>query len=141
MSDVPLFGRVEECLARVEAAIEGLRHSQNLTIGATLGVGAILAAFIIASGIDGLQRIDAIDARLNTVDAKLNTIETTIDRKIDQKFDAFATRFSEEAARNRQELISVATAIGNAITAARQPAVPPVPPGTTGGGGPVPAPR
>jgi hypothetical protein len=45
-----------ERIARVEAAIEGLRHSQNLTIGAT----AILAAFVVGFGIYGLQKIDQI---------------------------------------------------------------------------------
>lgn len=167
VSDVPLSGMVVERLARVEVAIDGLRHSQNLTIGATVGIGAILAGFIIAFGIYGLQRIDALDAKLNTFDAKLNTfdaklntfdakfntfdaklntVEARIDRKIDQKFDAFAARFSEEAARNRQELIGIATAIGNAITAARPP--PPgnpsgsaVPPGPIGGGSSPPGPR
>jgi hypothetical protein len=132
MSDVPLSGRVEERLARVEVAIEGLRHSQNLTIGATIGVGAILAAFIIAFGMYGLQRIDAVETKLNArIDA--------VDAKIDQKFDALAARFSEESARTRQELTGIATAISSAITAARQPA--PVPPGTSGGGSPPPAPR
>jgi hypothetical protein len=101
MSDVPLSGSLAERLARVESAIEGLHHSQNLAIGATVGVGAILAGFIIAFGIYGLQRLDAIDARLSgqidSVDAKLGSVES----RIDQKFDAFAARFSEESARNR----------------------------------------
>jgi hypothetical protein len=43
-----------ERIARLEAAIEGLRHSQNLTTGAT----AMVAAVIIGIGIYGLQRID-----------------------------------------------------------------------------------
>jgi hypothetical protein len=132
MSDVPLSGTVLERLSRVEAAIDGLRHSQNLTIGATIGVGAILAAFIIAFGIYGLQRMDALDAKLN---ARIDSV----DAKIDQKFDAFAARFSEESARNRQEL----TAIGSAITAARQPPPgnAPGPPSPTGGSSSPPAPR
>jgi hypothetical protein len=134
MSDVALSGTVVDRLVRVEAAIEGLRHSQNLTIGATVGIGAILAGFIVAFGIYGLQRIDAVDA-------KLNSVESRLDQKIDQKFDAFAARFSEESARNRQELTGIATAISTAITAARQPPpAPPVPP-VSGGGGPPSGPR
>ncbi|HEX2151892.1 MAG TPA: hypothetical protein VHG31_07845 [Stellaceae bacterium] len=89
-------------MARVETAIEGLRHSQNLTIAATAGVGAILAAFIIAFGIYGLQRID------------------TVYIKIDQKFDALSARIIEESARTRQDLVGITTAIANSITAARQ---------------------
>lgn len=103
-----------ERLSRVEAAIEGLRHSQNLTIGAMAAVGGILAAFIIGFGIYGLQ-------------------------KIDQTQDSI----SREAAATRQELVGVATAIANSITATRQiqppiavapaptmppPASPPAPP-------------
>jgi hypothetical protein len=38
----------------VEAAIEGLRHSQNLTIGAI----GVLAAFILGFGVCGLQKVD-----------------------------------------------------------------------------------
>jgi hypothetical protein len=80
-----------ERLARVEAAIDGLRHSQNLTIGATVGVGAIIAAFIIGFGIYTLQRVDQTQAAI-----------------------------SNEAAQTRQELIGIATAISNSITATKQ---------------------
>jgi hypothetical protein len=76
-----------ERIARLEAAIEGLRHSQNLTVGATATVGAIL----IALSVYGLQRID-------------QTRES----------------ISREASATRQELVGVATAIANSITAARQ---------------------
>jgi hypothetical protein len=82
---------IGERIARVEAAIEGLRHSQNLTIGATAAIGGILAAVIIGFSIYGLQ-------------------------KIDQTQDSI----SREAAATRQELVGVATAIANSITAARQ---------------------
>jgi hypothetical protein len=78
-------------IARLEAAIEGLRHSQNLTIGATAMVGAILAAFIIGFGVYGLQRIDQTQQSI-----------------------------SREAAATRQDLVGVTTAIANSITAARQ---------------------
>jgi hypothetical protein len=98
-----------ERLARVEAAIEGLRHSQNLTIAATVGVGAILAGFIIVFGIYGLQRIDAVDS------------------KIDQKFDTLSAWMADESARTRQDLVGIATAIANSITAARQMQPPPAP--------------
>jgi hypothetical protein len=99
-----------ERLARVEASIEGLRHSQNLTIAATVGVGAMIAGFIIAFGIYGLQRIDAVD------------------NKIDTKLDALTARIADESARTRQDLIGITTAISNSITAARQMQAPPPPP-------------
>jgi hypothetical protein len=112
----PGMDNIGERLAKVETAIEGLRHSQNLTIAATAGVGAILAGFIIAFGIYGLQRID------------------TVDSKIDQKFDALSARMdtlsarmSDEAARTRQDLVGITTAIANSITAARQIQPPPAP--------------
>jgi hypothetical protein len=80
-----------ERLAKVEASIDGLRHSQNLTIGATVGVGGIIAAFIIGFGAYTLQRIDQTQATI-----------------------------SNEAAQTRQELIGITTAISNAITATKQ---------------------
>jgi len=136
MSDMPLSGMLVQRRAGVEAAIEALRQSRNLTIAATAGVGAILAGFIIAFGIYGLQRLGAIDARLyariDAVDSKLDTVTSRLDQKIDQKFDALAARFSEESARNRQELVGIATAISNSITAARQP-----PPGSPSSGAPT----
>ena len=89
-------------IARVETAIEGLRHSQNLTIGATAAIGGILAAMIVGFGIYGLQRIDQTQSLI-----------------------------AREAAATRQELVGVTPAIANSITAARQMppiGVTPVPP-------------
>jgi hypothetical protein len=97
---------VAERLAKVEAAIDGLRHAQTLTIGATLGAAALLAGFVVAFGVYSLQRIDAVD------------------NKLDAKFDTLTTRMTDEAARTRQDLIGIATAISNSITATRQPAPP-----------------
>jgi hypothetical protein len=98
-----------ERMARVEAAVEGLRHSQNLTIGFTAAVGTILAAVVIGFSTYILQRIDQTQASIST-----------------------------EAAATRQELVGVATAIANSITAAREmrPPVIVVPPTNT-----PPAPR
>jgi hypothetical protein len=76
-----------ERIARVEAAIDGLRHSQNMSMGAM----ALFAAIVIGLLVYGLQRID-------------QTQET----------------ISREAAATRQELVGVANAIANSITAARQ---------------------
>jgi uncharacterized protein HemX len=103
-----------ERIARVEAAIEGLRHSQNLTIGAI----AILTAFVIGFGIYGLQRIDQTQ------------------QSISQMQEQMQESISREAAATRQELVGVATAIANSITAAREmqpvvampgPSAPPAP--------------
>ncbi len=77
-----------ERIARVEAAIEGLRHSQNLTIGATAAIGGILAAMIVGFGVYGSRRID------QTQEAISQTREA----------------ISREAAATRQELVGVATA-------------------------------
>jgi hypothetical protein len=80
-----------ERIARLEAAVEGLRHSQNLTTGAMATVGAILAAVIIGFSVYGLQRVDQTQESI-----------------------------SREAAATRQELVGVVTAIANSITAARE---------------------
>jgi hypothetical protein len=110
-TDPPGMDGIDGRLARVEAAIEGLRHSQNLTIGAMVGIGALLAGFIVAFGIYGLQRVDAVDT------------------KIDAKFDALGRRMSEESAHTRQDLIGITAVISNSITAARQMQAPqPTPP-------------
>jgi hypothetical protein len=79
-----------ERIARLEAAIEGLRHSQNLTIGATAAIGGILAAMIIGFGVYSLQRIDQTQESI-----------------------------SREAAATRQDLVGVATAIANSISPRR----------------------
>lgn len=111
----PMPNDLAERIARLEAAIEGLRHSQNLIIGATAAIGGILAAMIVGFGVYGLQRIDQVQKSI-----------------------------SLEAASTRQELVGVATAIANSITAARQmqppviviPGVSAVPPSS-----PSPSPR
>jgi len=102
-----------ERLARVEAAIDGLRHSQNLTIGATVGVGAIITAFIIGFGIYTLQRVDQTQSTVA----------------------GLPDRISEEAARSRQDIIGITTAITNSITATRQvqPQIVVVPSSSTSG--------
>ncbi len=78
-------------MGRLEAVVEGLRHSQNLTIGATAMVGGILAAIIVGFGVYGLQRIDQTQESI-----------------------------SREADATRQELVGVTSAIANSITAARE---------------------
>jgi len=81
-------------LARVEVAVEGLRHSQNLTMGAL----AVLSAVVIGFSIYILQRIDRLQDRIDQTQASI----------------------TREAAATRQELVGVTTAIANAITAARE---------------------
>jgi hypothetical protein len=82
---------IEARLIRLEAAVEGLRHSQNLLTGATAAIGTILAAIVIGFGAYGLQRIDQTQQSI-----------------------------FHEAATTRQELVGVTNAIANSITAARE---------------------
>ena len=49
----PPMANTDERIGRIEGAIEGLKHSQNLMVITVLGIGAILAAL----GVYGLQRI------------------------------------------------------------------------------------
>ena len=93
-------------LARLEEAISGLRHSQNLTIGATVGVGGIITAVIVALGVYSLQRVDSLNDRIAT---EANGIRTEI---------------ASSATNTRSELVALVTAISNTITAARQAPTP-----------------
>jgi hypothetical protein len=63
----------DERIGRLEEAVEGMRHSQNLTIGATVGVGAILAAFVIGFGIYILQKVDTLDDKVNKLPAQISS--------------------------------------------------------------------
>ena len=59
-------GRELYILNGLKMAIEGLRHSQNMTLTAVIGIGVILAALAIYI----LQRIDSLPgefARINTM--------------------------------------------------------------------------
>jgi hypothetical protein len=56
-------------IGRIESAIEGLKHSQNLMAAAVLGVGAILAGL----GVYGLQRIDTLSDRVNALPSQISS--------------------------------------------------------------------
>jgi tRNA dimethylallyltransferase len=71
-----------ERLARVEAAIEGFRHSQNLTIGATAMVGALL----VGLSIYGLQRIDQTQESIAR-EAAADATGTRRGHECDREFD------------------------------------------------------
>lgn len=79
-------GMFDERIGRLEGAVEGLRHSQNLTIGATVGVGAILAAVVVGFGIYTLQRVDALADKVNAlpgqISAELRDITKTLAESI-----------------------------------------------------------
>jgi hypothetical protein len=50
-------------IAKVEAVVEGLRHSQNLTLAAVVGVGAIIGALMIY----GFTRTDQLAERIAAI--------------------------------------------------------------------------
>jgi hypothetical protein len=68
--------RLEIAVARLEGAFEGLRHSQNLTIGALGLVGTVISAIVISFGIYTLQRIDALPADFERLNATLSSAIT-----------------------------------------------------------------
>lgn len=76
--DGSLMSNANERIGKIEAAIEGLRNSQNLTVGAVVGVGAIL----VALGVYTLQRIDSLSDRVNAlpfeISSELRDITKTI---------------------------------------------------------------
>lgn len=76
-------GTMGERLARLEGAfsnfsevVGGLRHAQNLLLVAVVGVGAILATFIIGFGIYTAQRIDALPTEFEQINSTLSNAIT-----------------------------------------------------------------
>src|SRR5208282_640595 len=67
--DGSLMSNANERIGKIEAAIEGLRNSQNLTVGAVVGVGAIL----VALGVYTLQRIDSLSDRVNALPFEISS--------------------------------------------------------------------
>ena len=63
MSGDERIGRLEGAFNGMKLAIDGLRHSQNMMMITSLGVGTILAAFVVGFGVYTLQRIDSADSR------------------------------------------------------------------------------
>lgn len=60
---------INEKIGRLDGAIEGLRHSQHLTVISVLGAGAIL----IAIGVYTLQRIDSLYDRVNAIPGEISS--------------------------------------------------------------------
>lgn len=56
-----------ERLSRLEGSLDGMRHAQNMTFGAVLGVGAILAALMIYM----VHRIDNLPNKLDSISRSL----------------------------------------------------------------------
>jgi hypothetical protein len=65
----PPMANADERIGRIEGAIEGLKHSQNLMIVSLFGIGTILAAL----GVYGLQRIDTLSDRVNALPSQINS--------------------------------------------------------------------
>jgi hypothetical protein len=87
-----------ERLGRLEGAVEGLRHSQNMmlgSVGLVAALVAVVAAFVIGFGIYELQRIDALNDKVNALPGQIST-----------------------------ELRDLTKTLADTITAARQPAPP-----------------
>src|SRR5947208_360774 len=58
---------MSERLAKLEGQVDGLRSTQEFTLVAVIGVGAILAAFLIGFSLYGLQRIDQLGEKTSAV--------------------------------------------------------------------------
>jgi hypothetical protein len=116
-SDQPIFPppwwdiEMRERIARMEGEARSLRRIQDLTLAAVLGVGAILAAFIIGFGFYTFQKVDLISDRVNDLPNKISS-----------------------------ELRDITRTLAASITAAKQqpPQVILMPPTTTGGTQPSP---
>lgn len=59
----------DERIGRLEGAVEGLRHSQNMLAGLI----ALVAAFVIGFGIYTLQKIDTIDDKVNKLPGQISS--------------------------------------------------------------------
>jgi hypothetical protein len=62
---------------------EAMRHSQNILLGTVIGVGAVVVAvgaILVALQIYTLQKIDAVQARL---DIKIDALQITTQQKFD----------------------------------------------------------
>jgi len=76
--DMDAIRALTERMVRVEAAIDGLKHSQNLTIGAMAGGFALILAVTLAFGIYTLQRIDKLpDDFKGIADSIMATVTAT----------------------------------------------------------------
>jgi hypothetical protein len=98
----------DERIGRLEGAIDGLRHAQNLTIGAVGILGAFIAIFtavVIGLGVYELQRIDQLNDKVSALPGQISA-----------------------------ELRDLTKTLAATITAARQPAPQPEQPPRGGGG-------
>lgn len=64
---------MKERLAKLEGIVEGLARTQEFTLVAVIGVGAILAAFIIGFSVYGLQRFDQLSDKVSDLPAKISS--------------------------------------------------------------------
>jgi hypothetical protein len=73
---------LETAMARVEAAIDGLRHSQNLTVA----IVSLLALVLVGFGVYELQRLDQLSDRVaalpGQIGADLRDISKTLAESI-----------------------------------------------------------
>lgn len=67
-----------ERLARLEGALDGLRRHQDFVLAAI----ALLAALMIGFGVYGLQRIDAVDARVSALPGQISADLRDISRTL-----------------------------------------------------------
>ena len=73
---------LDERIGRLEGALDGLRHSQNMLLGAI----GLVAAIVLGVGVYGLQRIDnlndAVNALPGQISAELRDISQTLAESI-----------------------------------------------------------
>jgi hypothetical protein len=66
----------DERLGRLEGEIGGLKHSQNMLLGSIGLVGAlvaVVAAFVIGFGVYTLQRVDAVNDKVNALPGQISS--------------------------------------------------------------------
>jgi hypothetical protein len=86
-------------IGRLEGAVEGLRHSQNMilgSVGIVAALVAVVAAFVVGFGVYELQRIDSLNDKVNALPGQITG-----------------------------EIRDLTKTLADTITAARQPAPPP----------------
>jgi hypothetical protein len=70
------LAKLEGASEGLKMAVEGLRHSQNITLAAVVGVGAILLTVTMTIGLYSLQRIDSLPGEFHSIAQTLSAAIT-----------------------------------------------------------------
>lgn len=82
-----IYDGMDGRLGKLEGAVEGLRHSQNITIGAV----AFGSALLLAVGVYSLQRIDQVSQRIDQVGEKVSALPGQIGSELRDITQTLAT--------------------------------------------------